>query len=173
MKGRTAGLRTSGSMIIGVLLLSTLSCSTLNPCKIGFMGSFTGGVSDISIAARNGVILAIEEVNRTGGISGRRLELLIMDDRGDPESAMRGMEYFDRERVVGVVGPVTAEMARVAAPLAELKRIMMISPTANSADFPERGDFFLPGFPGRQKRSADAGGAGFYSKGISFYLDTL
>ena len=119
-----------------------MSCSTPDSCKIGFLGSFTGGVSDISIAARNGVILAIEEVNRTGGISGRRLELLIMDDKGDPESAMRGMEHFNRERVVGVVGPVTAEMARVAAPLAELKRIMMISPTANSADFPERGDFF-------------------------------
>ena len=142
MKGRTTGLGTFGRMIISVFLLSTVSCSTSDPYKIGFLGSLTGGVSEISIAARNGVILAIEELNRTGGISGRRLELLIMDDKGDPESAMRSLEYFGGERVAGVVGPVTAEMARVAAPLAELKKMVMISPTANSADFPERGDFF-------------------------------
>ena len=142
MKCRAAGRRTLAGMLVGALILSILSCSTPDPYKIGFLGSLTGGVSDISIAARNGVILAIEEINRAGGISGRRLELLIMDDKGDPESAMRSMAYFAGERVVGVVGPVTAEMARVAAPLAELKKMVMISPTANSADFPEQGDFF-------------------------------
>ncbi len=142
MKCRAAGLRTLGSMTVSVLLLSILSCSTPDPYKIGFLGSLTGGVSEISIAARNGVILAIEEMNRKGGIHGRRVALLIMDDKGNPENVMRSMEYFADERVVGVVGPVTAEMARVAAPLAELKKMAMISPTANSVDFPDRGDFF-------------------------------
>lgn len=142
MKCGAAGLRTLGSMTVSVLLVSILSCSTPDAYKIGFLGTLTGGVSEISIAARNGVILAIEEMNRKGGISGRRVELLIMDDKGDPENVMRSMEYFADERVVGVVGPVTAEMARVAAPLAELKKMAMISPTANSVDFPDRGDFF-------------------------------
>ncbi len=142
MKCRAAGLRTRGSMTVSVLFVFILSCSTPDAYKIGFLGTLTGGVSDISIAARNGVILAIEEMNRKGGISGRRVELLIMDDKGDPENAMRSMEYFGDQRVIGVVGPMTAEMARIAAPLAELKKMVMISPTANSVDFPDRGDFF-------------------------------
>ena len=151
MKSSSAGTRILGSMTVSLLLVSIWSCSNPDPCKIGFLGSSAAGVSDMSIAARNGVILAIEEVNRTGGLSGRSVELLIKDDNGNPDSALKGMEYFVDQRVDGIIGPVTAEIARVVAPLAKQAKVVMISPTADSADLPGQDDFFFPGFSNRQK----------------------
>ena len=42
--------------------------------KIGFVGSLTGQFSDLGLAGRNGAILAVEQINKTGGIQGRRVE---------------------------------------------------------------------------------------------------
>lgn len=132
-----------GKVIVSLLLLTILSCWAPEPYKIGFLGGLTGGLSSISIAARNGVILAIEEANRTGGLADRKVELLIKDDRNDPETALQGMEYFVRSRAVGVIGPMTSELSRVTAPLSEKNKMVMISPFANSADFTDQGEFFF------------------------------
>ncbi len=132
-----------GNVIVSLLLLTILSCWAPEPYKIGFLGGLTGGLSSISIAARNGVILAIEEANRTGGLADRKVELLIKDDRNDPETALQGMEYFVRSRAVGVIGPMTSELSRVTAPLSEKNKMVMISPFANSADFTDQGEFFF------------------------------
>ena len=132
-----------GNVIVSLLLLNILSCWAPEPYKIGFLGGLTGGLSSISIAARNGVILAIEEANRTGGLADRKVELLIKDDRNDPETALQGMEYFVRSRAVGVIGPMTSELSRVTAPLSEKNKMVMISPFANSADFTDQGEFFF------------------------------
>lgn len=143
MKYRAVRTNSIGNVIVCILLLLTFSCSAPEPYIIGFLGGMTGGLSDISIAGRNGVILAIEEVNRKGGILDRKVELLIKDDKGDPESALQSMASFADKGVVGVIGPMTSEISRVTAPLAQQEEIVMISPTANSADFSGQGDFFF------------------------------
>ena len=143
MKYRAVIKNSIGNLTVSILLLLTVSCSTPEPYIIGFLGGLTGGLSDISIAGRNGVILAIEEVNRKGGIADRTVELLIKDDKGDPEIAQQSIEIFEENKVVGIIGPMTSEMSRAAAPVAQQEKIVMISPTANSADFSEQGDFFF------------------------------
>ena len=143
MKYRAVIMNSIGNLTVSILLLLTLSCSTPEPYIIGFLGGLTGGLSDISIAGRNGVILAIEEVNRKGGIADRTVELLIKDDKGDPEIAQQSIEIFEENKVVGIIGPMSSEMSRAAAPVAQQEKIVMISPTANSADFSEQGDFFF------------------------------
>jgi len=142
-KQRNSGVGTLVTVIICVFLLHTLSCSAPEPYKIGFLGGLTGGVSSLSIAARNGVILAIERVNREKALADRTVTLLIKDDKNDPETAIRGMEYFVKRGVVGVIGPMTSELSRVTAPLSRKNKIVMISPFANSADFTDQGDFFF------------------------------
>ncbi|MEE4165651.1 MAG: ABC transporter substrate-binding protein [Desulfocapsaceae bacterium] len=129
-------------MAVLLLLVSILSCSAPDPYRIGFLGSLTGPLGDTGVAARNGVILAIEQANRAGNLSGRRVELLIEDDGGTSERVLESMEYFAAQGVVGVVGPIRAEMARIAGPRAEKAKIVLISPAANSADFPEWKDYF-------------------------------
>ena len=67
--------------LIVAAFLSMTSCSEEPPLKIGFVGGLTGRVADLGVAGRDAVILAIEEKNRSGGIAGRKVELVVRDDR--------------------------------------------------------------------------------------------
>ena len=94
IKYRAVIMNSIGTLTVCFLLLYTLSCSTPEPYIIGFLGGFSGGLSDLTIAGRNGVILAIEDVNRAGGIAGRTAELVIKDDKDDPEAAQQSIAFF-------------------------------------------------------------------------------
>ena len=61
--------------------------------------------------------LGIEDLNDTGGIDGRPVQMLLRDTAGTPERAVRALEEFDADRVVAVVGEFHSAVAR---PLAEL-----------------------------------------------------
>jgi branched-chain amino acid transport system substrate-binding protein len=147
MKCRVQGSGMCCLMAVLLFLISILSCSSPEPYKIGFLGSLTGALSDTGVAARNGVILAIEQINRQENLPGRRVELLIEDDAGNSLRVLESMDYFAAQGVVGVVGPTSAEMARIAAPRAEQEEIVLVSPTASSADFPEWKDYFYRASP--------------------------
>ncbi len=51
--------------------------------KKSFVGGLTGRLSDLGIGGRNGVMLAVEEINNAGGISGRPVKLITKDDKVD------------------------------------------------------------------------------------------
>lgn len=72
------GKRSKVFFVLAIVFLFLFSCQAKrSPIKIGLVGTFTGPFSDLSIAARNGAILAAEEWNQKGGINGRPVELLI------------------------------------------------------------------------------------------------
>ncbi|MFQ3548041.1 MAG: ABC transporter substrate-binding protein, partial [Termitinemataceae bacterium] len=81
---------TSRLWILGCFFLSFLigSCSP-RPIKVGFIGGLSGFNSDLGIAGRNGATLAIEAINTSGGIRGKKLQLIVKDDQQNPETAQR------------------------------------------------------------------------------------
>ncbi|MDD4694782.1 MAG: ABC transporter substrate-binding protein, partial [Firmicutes bacterium] len=55
-----------------------------NTIKIGFIGPLTGSAAAYGVNARNGAIIAIDQINADGGVlDGRKIELIIQDDKGD------------------------------------------------------------------------------------------
>jgi len=60
------------------LLMKT---SLSDPIKIGFSGSLTGSKSEIGVNGRNGALLAVEEINRQSGVTGRKGELVVAKER--------------------------------------------------------------------------------------------
>jgi branched-chain amino acid transport system substrate-binding protein len=71
------------------------------PIKVGFVGGLTGRLSDLGSGGRNGVMLAVEEINNAGGISGRPVELITKDDKQDPEVAVKVDKELIDERAGG------------------------------------------------------------------------
>jgi len=55
------------------------------PIRIGVTGPFTGGSSSLGVSMRNGVRLAVEEINRSGGVLGRELLAIERDDEAKSE----------------------------------------------------------------------------------------
>lgn len=92
----------------------------------------TGRYSNLGEAARNGLLLAIEDINQSGGINGRKVELLIRNDSQDESSAIQGINELAAENVAAIVGPMTSSMASVVLPIANSRGISLVSPTATS-----------------------------------------
>jgi branched-chain amino acid transport system substrate-binding protein len=89
------------------------------------------------------VLLAVEEVNRTGGIRGREIMLTAKDDRHDPEEARRVDRELIEEGVAAIIGHMTSAMTAAVLPLINEKRMLMIAPTVSSDEFSGIDDYFL------------------------------
>jgi branched-chain amino acid transport system substrate-binding protein len=129
-------------LTLGLLLLA--GCvDEKSPIKVGFVGSLTGRTSDLGISARDGVILAVEELNAAGGIHGRPVKLLTKDDQQDPDRALEVDQELIDQGVVAILGHLTSQMSVVAVPLINDARILMLSPTTSTSRLSGQDDFFV------------------------------
>ena len=55
--------------------------------KVGVYGDLTGPTSSFGQSTKNGIELAVEEINNAGGINGKKVTLVVEDDQGRPEQA--------------------------------------------------------------------------------------
>ena len=83
-----------------------------DPIKIGVDGPFTGGSSSMGVSMRDGVRLAAEEINRTGGVLGRKIVLVERDDEAKNERGVQiAQELINKEKVVALVGYINTGVA--------------------------------------------------------------
>jgi branched-chain amino acid transport system substrate-binding protein len=134
---------------LSALALAALvaGCARQEPIKVGYVGGLTGRHYDLGVSGRNGVQLAVAELNAAGGIGGRPLELLVRDDGQDPEQARRAVSELAAAGVVAIVGPMTSAMALASQPVAEQAGVLMVSPTAGAAALRGKDDAFVTLFP--------------------------
>ncbi|MEZ5584870.1 MAG: ABC transporter substrate-binding protein [Candidatus Competibacteraceae bacterium] len=74
-------------LLLGVV--AVLGCRAPEPIGIGFVGGTSGRGADLGIAGRDAVLLAVQLRNQTGGVAGRKVNVLIRDDEQKPEVAQR------------------------------------------------------------------------------------
>ena len=107
---------------------TTSSHSTI---KIGYFGDLTGPTFNFGQSAINGVLMAASEINQAGGINGRKIDVVIEDDKGSPEEAARlTAKLIDQDKVVAIIAGGTSGNSRAAAPKAQASHIPMISPSS-------------------------------------------
>lgn len=113
--------------------------------KIGVYGPFTGGSAPMGVSMRNGVQLAVEQINAAGGVLGKKILLVERDDEAKNERGGQIMqELLDKEKVVGVLGPVNTGVANASTRYPQehkIPQIINVSAGAKvnelSAEFPE------------------------------------
>lgn len=123
-------------IVAGLLaLLVVAGCGQREPLRIGFLAGLSGSVADLGEAGRNGAQIAIEEINRAGGVNGRQVELIVRNDAQSSERAIAATNELISLRVEGIVGPMTSAMAEVALPIAQQAGIVLVSPTVTARKF--------------------------------------
>ena len=94
-----------------VLSISGLAAAA-DAIKIGVNGPFTGGSSSMGVSMRDGVRLATEEINKAGGVLGRKLQLVERDDEAKNERGVQiAQELINKEKVTAVVGYINTGVA--------------------------------------------------------------
>jgi len=131
-------------ILLAVAASSVLAaCGPTEPVRLGFLAGLSGRIADLGEAARNGVLLAIEQRNRAGGINGRPIELVIRDDKETAESAARGAAELAASGVVAIVGPITSSMAEAALPVINQAEVVMVSPTVTAMQLVGQDDYLF------------------------------
>ncbi len=132
------------SLLLIVILLSGMAgCGDKKKYRIGFVGNLTGRLSDPSVSGRNGVVMAVEEINKAGGIKGHTVELLVKDDKQDPDVAVQVDKELINEGVVAIIGHMTAAMSIAAVPLVNKEQVLLISPTTSANSLSGIDDYFI------------------------------
>lgn len=114
---------------------------------IAVLMPFTGDQKEFGIAYSRGVAIAAQEVNEEGGIGGKKINVEYYDYCSDlTKVRMQFFDAFDRKNHV-IIGPLTSSEALEVAPYAEMFEIVLISPSATSADLTEYGKYFYRTVP--------------------------
>jgi branched-chain amino acid transport system substrate-binding protein len=112
--------------------------------KIGYYGDLSGPTFNFGESAKNGVLMAAEEINQAGGINGRRIDLVIEDDQGSPErAATRASKLIDQDKVIAVIAGGTSGNSRAGAPKAQVAKIPLIAPSATDPAVTAIGDYIF------------------------------
>jgi ABC-type branched-subunit amino acid transport system substrate-binding protein len=98
---------------------------TDNEIRFGIAGPFSGPARELGRQMKLGIDAAFGSINDTGGINGRKLRLMAVDDGYEPTHTLGAMENLvDKQHVFGVVGNVGTPTASVALPYALQQRMM-------------------------------------------------
>jgi branched-chain amino acid transport system substrate-binding protein len=104
--------RTLGTLTLAAAIATAFPAQAADPIKIGVSGPFTGGSSSMGVSMRDGVRLAIEEINKAGGVLGRPLQLVERDDEAKNERGVQiAQELINKEKVVATVGFINTGVA--------------------------------------------------------------
>jgi len=129
-------------LLVVILVVSSIMASSSEPIKLGLVGPMTGPLAPYGEGVRDGALLAVEQINSQGGINGRQVELIVLDNQANPQETITLVNrLIQREGIVGLIGPVISSTSMVAGPVVQRQGIPMISPTATAVDVTLQGDF--------------------------------
>jgi branched-chain amino acid transport system substrate-binding protein len=107
--------------------------STQPLIKIGLVAPFEGRLRARGYEVLYAVKLAVRQWNEAGGVGGYKVELVALDDGGDPAvAAQQVRELAVDQDVLGVVGHFTEETTRAAAPGYALQGLALVSPAVGA-----------------------------------------
>jgi len=126
------GKRTLGGflMVISTIFLFSLvgPSGAQDMIKIGFFAPITGPAAADGLSAKNAVELGLKEVNDSGGIRGKKVELIVYDDRLKAEEAVAiANKLIEKDKVVGVASGSYSGPTRVAAPIFQKAGMPMVA----------------------------------------------
>ena len=127
-----------------VLPASIQTPPSSNTIRIGAFLSLTGATAEYGISASNAIKLAADEVNRTGGIDGKMIELFIEDDHSNTaEVAGIVNKLIGVVKVAALIAEPVSTRAMVAAPIAQQHQVVMISSASVKPELTRHGDYIF------------------------------
>lgn len=130
MKTQTLYRWACGLATCALLASSTWAQSSF---KVGVIGPFTGPSGDFGNPMLNGIKLAVDEINAVGGYLGKPLELVIKDDKGNPDEGLKQTQALVADKVNVVVGFCNTGVAAKSLDTFQTAKLPLIIPCATGS----------------------------------------
>jgi len=115
-----------------------------NEILIGEYGSLTGATATFGQSSKKGIEMAVDAINQSGGVLGKKLKVLVEDDQGKPEEAQTVVtKLINKDRVVALLGEIASSNSLAAAPVAQASSIPMVSPGSTNPKVTQVGDYIF------------------------------
>ena len=133
---------------VAIALFLGLACSKSQApdaaIAIGEYSSMTGTTATFGQSTDQGIRLAVDEINGSGGILGRRLAVFLEDDQSRPEeAATAATKLVNQKHVVAMLGEASSSRSLAAAPICQANRVPMVSPSSTNPRVTEVGDYIF------------------------------
>lgn len=134
-------------LVLCVVALAFAGCSKgadagSDVIKIGGIFPLSGDVAVYGVSCRNGVELAIKEINAAGGINGKQIVLISEDDEGKPEKSVNAYKKLVTKDKVGmIIGSLTSGCTAAITELAQSQKVVLLAPAATQASITDAGNF--------------------------------
>jgi branched-chain amino acid transport system substrate-binding protein len=119
------------------VLLAAAGCGTgdaagsADEIRIGHYASMTGSEATFGQSTDNGIRLAVDDLNASGGIKGRKIRLITYDERGDAQEVGTVVtRLITRDRVVAILGEVASGLSLAGAPVCQENGVPMLTPSS-------------------------------------------
>ncbi len=137
-------------LLVMVFAFAAGTALAADTVKIGLLAPLTGFAAADGLSVHNSVKLALERINNEGGVLGKKVELVVYDDRADGKEAVAlARKLIQQDRIVGFVAGSYSTPTRAVAPIFQDEEIPLISAYAVHPDITKAGNYcFRNGFLG-------------------------
>jgi branched-chain amino acid transport system substrate-binding protein len=136
--------RASLILLVIVLAASLAACvpagtSGGDTIKIGLQGPMTGDMAQEGLGFKNAVQMLVDQTNAAGGINGKKVELFVEDDKGDPKESALVADRLISKKVIAVIGGYNSTATEPASAIYNKAGVLQITPGATATRLSEHG----------------------------------
>jgi len=110
--------------------------------RIGVLFPMTGEAGSYGEKGRDAVLLAVDEVNASGGVHGQPVRAFFEDSKADPATGMSAArKLISADRVNAIEGDIVSAVTLAVAPIAESNHVVLLSPTSSAPAIADAGEY--------------------------------
>lgn len=112
--------------------------------KVGHLASLTGAEATFGQSCEKGIQIALEEINKAGGILGKQVEIITVDDQSKNQEVNNCMvKLTQKDQVCAVIGEIASSNTMAAAPEAQSSKIPLVTPGSTNPEVTKKGDYIF------------------------------
>jgi branched-chain amino acid transport system substrate-binding protein len=111
---------------------------------LGEYGSLSGTTATYGKSTHEGITMAVDEINKAGGVLDKKIRVKVEDDASKPEQAATVVtKLINSDNVLAVLGEVASSRSLAAAPICQAAGVPMISPSSTNPKVTQVGDYIF------------------------------
>ncbi len=126
---------------VATLAIGLSGIASAETIKIGVAGAHSGDLASYGIPTVRAAELVVADINKSGGINGKQVELLIEDDVCKPEVATNTATKLISDGAKVVIGHICSGATKAALPIYRNAKVLVISPSATDSDLTQSGEY--------------------------------
>ena len=128
-------------LIVGLV---PTSATSEEPLKIGVVYGFSGAAQKWASSGRKGIDLAVSEINESGGVSGRPIEIVYEDNATSPKQSISAYrKLISVDKVSAIIASNWSIMTNPLVPLTRKDKVLVIAPTVVDTSIESESDYFF------------------------------